>query len=181
MPLAQGFSKSVSDEQWTTSTLLLLLGASVAIIGIALGFEHIGKYRPCPLCLVERYAYYFAIFAAGAGLLAARLGLSAAWLRLILLAIAVGYVVNTGLGIQHAGVEWKWWAGPATCSGALPSLSSGGGAGGGILDLAQPVIRCDEAPWRFLWLSFAGWNAVLSAVLALFALSGAVRGRRAAG
>ena len=79
MPLAQGFSNSASAEQRTTSTLLLLLGASVAIIGVALGFEHIGKYRPCPLCLVERYAYYFAIVATAAGLVAAWAGLGVSW------------------------------------------------------------------------------------------------------
>jgi disulfide bond formation protein DsbB len=178
MPLAQAFSRTASAEQRLAGVLLLLLAASVAIIGIAFGFEFIGKYRPCPLCLVERYAYYFAILGTGAGLLAARSGLAVSWLRLLLLAIAIGFIVNTGLGIHHSGVEWKWWAGPATCSGALPSLSSGG-AGGGILDLSQPVIRCDEAPWRFLGLSFAGWNAVLSAALALFALTQAGR-RRAA-
>jgi disulfide bond formation protein DsbB len=38
-----------------------------------------------------------------------------------------------------------------------------------------PVIRCDEASWRFLGLSFAGWNAMVSAGLALVAAFGATR------
>jgi disulfide bond formation protein DsbB len=38
-----------------------------------------------------------------------------------------------------------------------------------------PLIRCDEAAWRFLGLSFAGWNAVVSAGLALIAAYGATR------
>jgi disulfide bond formation protein DsbB len=39
------------------------------------------------------------------------------------------------------------------------------------------VIRCDEAPWHFLGLSFAGWNAVASFVLAIIATFGATRPR----
>ena len=64
-------------------------------------------------------------------------------------------------GIYHAGVEWKWWPGPSECSGAF-ELQWGEG---GVVD--TPIIHCDEASWRFLGLSFAGWNAVVSALLAL--------------
>src|SRR4030066_402577 len=66
---------------------------------------------------------------------------------------------NAGTGIYHAGVEWKWWLGPGEGSGAF-ELQWGEG---GIVD--TPVIRCDEASWRFLGLSFAGWNAAGSALL----------------
>ncbi|MGZ8417342.1 MAG: disulfide bond formation protein B, partial [Methyloceanibacter sp.] len=46
---------------------------------------------------------------------------------------------------------------------------------GGIVD--TPIIRCDEASWRFLGLSFAGWNAVASAFLAAVAAFGASQKR----
>jgi disulfide bond formation protein DsbB len=35
------------------------------------------------------------------------------------------------------------------------------------------VIRCDEAPWRFLGLSLAGYNALISLALAGLAALGA--------
>jgi len=35
------------------------------------------------------------------------------------------------------------------------------------------VVRCDEAAWRFLGLSLAGYNAVISAALAVVGLLGA--------
>ena len=163
-PLHTG--SSLQTVQW----LQMLLLASLAIIGVALGFEHIGKYHPCPLCLMERYAYYFAIALAAIGLGLSKSGAGTGWLRAILALIAIGYLINAGLGGYHAGVEWKWWAGPNTCTAALPNLSAGGS-----LDLSQPVIRCDAAPWTFAGLSFAGWNAVLSAALSCLALSACVR------
>jgi disulfide bond formation protein DsbB len=39
-------------------------------------------------------------------------------------------------------------------------------------------VRCDEAPWRFLGLSFAGWNMVVSVALAGLAFN-ALRSRTA--
>jgi disulfide bond formation protein DsbB len=36
------------------------------------------------------------------------------------------------------------------------------------------VVRCDEAQWRFLGLSFAGWNVITSLLLALGAVAAAL-------
>jgi disulfide bond formation protein DsbB len=35
------------------------------------------------------------------------------------------------------------------------------------------ITRCDEAAWRFLGVSLAGYNALISAALAAVALAGA--------
>ena len=145
--------------------VLAVLLISAATILTALAFQFVGGYPPCPLCLQQRYAYYFAIPAA---LVAWALSGSRPKIaRALLLAVALGYFVNAGLGVYHSGVEWKWWEGPQTCSGAPPDLRSG--------DLSQAlkgarVFRCDEAAWRFLGLSFAGWNVITSALLAALAL-----------
>ena len=45
----------------------------------------------------------------------------------------------------------------------------------GVVD--TPVIRCDEASFRFLGLSFAGWDALVSSFLALLAFAGAAQRR----
>ena len=37
------------------------------------------------------------------------------------------------------------------------------------------VVRCDEVQWRFMGLSFAGWNFVISLIAALIAFRGARR------
>ena len=86
-----------------------------------------------------------------------------AWIALAALAVLISGVI----GAFHAGVEYGWWEGITNCA----TLDTGG------LDpleaiLATPVVRCDEAPFRFLGLSLAGWNAVISvtASLVIFAL-----------
>ncbi|WP_022722810.1 disulfide bond formation protein B [Rhodopseudomonas sp. B29] len=131
---------------------------------------------PCPLCLEQRYAYYAAAplglilaFAAWRG---APRGILIAGL-VVLTALALG---NAGLGAYHAGVEWKFWAGPTDCSGPIVDFSKAGGL------LAQldsvKVVRCDEVQGRFLGLSFAGYNVLLSLLLAAIAGWGIARTSR---
>lgn len=161
MPAALPAPERDPAYRWGAAALV----AAAAVILAALGFEHIGGYRPCPLCLQQRYAYYAGIPVLFGGLVLLSTGqrkLAGALFALV----AAAFLVNAGLGVYHAGVEWKLWAGPETCQLALEPLSSGSG---GLLKQLENVrvIRCDEAPWQFLGLSFAGWNAVLSLLLSL--------------
>ena len=54
------------------------------------------------------------------------------------------------------------------------------GAGGDLLNQLQSIslVRCDEAAWRFLGLSLAGYNVLISLALAAVAAWGAVRAWR---
>lgn len=148
-------------------TLLLALG----VIGAALAFEYIGGYRPCPLCLMERWAYYASIPALFVALVLLRAG----WPRsagLLFALAAFAFLANAGLGAYHAGAEWGFWPGPDTCATAPPAnLGSGN-----LLESLQrsDVVRCDKAPWTFLGLSFAGWNVVVSLIASAAALRAAI-------
>ena len=148
---------------------------AIAVIGVAaiLGayyFQFVLGYQPCPLCLEQRFAYYFAIPLSAMILLGLAVGSSRKVLLLALLAIATVMLWNTGLGVYHSGVEWHWWPGPQDCSGATPNFS----AGGSLIDQINRtrVIRCDEAAWRFLGLSLAGYNVLISLLLAAIAACG---------
>ena len=69
-------------------------------------------------------------------------------------------LANAWLGGYHAGVEWKFWQGPTDCSGPVVDL----GSAGTLLQRLDTVkvIRCDEVQWRFLGLSLAGYNVLIS-------------------
>lgn len=149
---------------------LALLTATGTIIA-ALAFEHIGGYVPCPLCLQQRWAYYAALPALFAALVAVSNG-QKRLAGIIFGLVALAFLANVGLAVYQAGAEWKFWAGPQSCAGSQ-SLATGTGAL--LQQLEQTtVIRCDEASWRFAGLSFAGWNAVISLVLCATTLRAAV-------
>ncbi len=148
-----------------------LIVAAVGTAGIlsALAFQYLGGYEPCALCYRQRWAYYLGIPAAllAAVLAGSRPGLSAGLLALV----GLGFVLNTGFGVHHAGVEWGWWAGPAGCAGA-GAMVSDARALLEALSRSAPVVPCDEAPFRILGLSMAGYNALLCAGLAVTAALG---------
>jgi disulfide bond formation protein DsbB len=154
-----------------TASAVVFLIASATIL-VALAFEHFGGYVPCPLCLQQRYAYYFAVPASAIAFFVAH-GTTLRWARILLILTAIAFAVNAILGIYHSGVEWKWWPGPDTCATEMP-LQWGEGGLARQLETAR-MVACDEAAWRFLGLSFAGWNALASAFLAGIAAWGATR------
>jgi disulfide bond formation protein DsbB len=154
------------------------VAAAIAIAAIGLAtmagfffFQYALGYPPCPLCLEQRIAFYIAVPLAAMILLGVSVGSSRKVLIVALLAIGAAMLYNAGLGVYHAGIEWHWWPGPQDCSGATPNFS----AGGSLLEQInrQRVVRCDEAAWRFLGLSLAGYNVLVSLTLAAIALWGA--------
>lgn len=147
----------------------LALIIATGVILLALGFEYLGGYAPCPLCVIQRYAFYAGIpltFIAMA--LIAERPRTAAFAFLV---VALGFLANAGLAAYHAGVEWHFWPGPDTCAGAqsLPTNPAELLKG---LESAR-VVRCDEATWRLFGLSFAGWNVLISLVLFVLILQAA--------
>jgi disulfide bond formation protein DsbB len=144
---------------------LIIAGVSALVLAGAWALQIFGGYAPCPLCLEERIAYYIAV---PAGLAAAMLAANAPRASAILLAIcAAALLYNGGLGVYHAGAEWKFWPGPATC-GTVQALSNPGD----LLKSLQHsrVIRCDEAALRVLGISLAGYSAIISFGLAAISL-----------
>ncbi|MCV0427866.1 MAG: disulfide bond formation protein B [Roseibium sp.] len=147
-------------------TALALLGG-LAAIAAAWGFQLIGGYVPCKLCLEQRVPYYVGLpLAALALILIVQKRVGPA--LLVLLGVTAVFAYGSGLGIYQAGAEWAFWAGPSDCGGGSAAPSSAAN----MLQALQStrVVSCTEASWRLFGLSFAGWNAVASGGVAVFAL-----------
>jgi disulfide bond formation protein DsbB len=149
----------------------LILFATAGVLIAALAFEYIGGYKPCPLCLQQRYAYYAALPLTFLSLVL----VSGEHLRsagFLLFAVALGFLANAGLGVYHTGIEWGFWPGPETCAGPLTPPTSTDSL---LKELeTETGVRCDEVQWSFAGLSFAGWNVVVSFVLFVLALKAAL-------
>lgn len=143
----------------------LVLSGMVLVIGSALAFEHIGGYIPCKLCLEQREPWYAGIPVAALAVVAVALKWPPIVGRGLLVVAGLIMVYSLVLGVNHAGVEWGFWAGPGDCGVVQGGISND--AGSFLQQLEQTVPpSCDDAALRILGLSFAGWNAVVSLVLA---------------
>lgn len=149
----------------TRSGLLVALAAAGTLALVLIAQYGFGL-PPCEMCHWQRWPHIAAlVFGLGALVLPR-------WRAQLLGLAALSFAITGGIGVFHAGVEWKWWQGLTSCSSTTTASS---------LDalraqlMAAPVVRCDEAAIRVLGLSMAGWNALWSAALAIFALLAAKR------
>ncbi|MEJ0050433.1 MAG: disulfide bond formation protein B [Methylovirgula sp.] len=148
---------------------LILLIAAATIAGAWI-FQAFG-IAPCELCLSERIPYYVGVPVAALTLIFA-LRESKALMLLGFIALFLIFAFSAGFGVYHAGVEWHFWDGPTACTGSTMTKAAT------MQDFMNQlrtvkVVRCDAVAIRILGLSLAGWNAVISAVLAVIAVWGA--------
>ncbi|HXL68637.1 MAG TPA: disulfide bond formation protein B [Xanthobacteraceae bacterium] len=158
-----------------TTTPLTTISCTIAAIAAATlagawFFELVLGYRPCPLCLDQRVPYYIAV---PAGLMLGIMARDPKYARLArwgLIALGLVLVYGSGFGVYHAGIEWGFWKGPASCTGTLRPP-------GDILSSLQnsQFVPCDRAAWTFLGISLAGYNALIAGALAVLAFLGARR------
>ncbi len=136
-------------------TALLAAAGSAGMLGGAFAFQYIGDMAPCKMCIWQRWPHGIAI----------ALGIVIYFYSSRIVALLGGLTVLTGAGIAffHAGVEQKWWEGPSSCTGSGLSM------GDNLLDMSAAVniVRCDEIPWEMFGISMAGWNGIISVVLAV--------------
>jgi disulfide bond formation protein DsbB len=149
--------KSISPVQ----AAWLIFAVTLATIVGAWIFEYAG-YLPCELCLKQRFAYYAVV---PLSLIVASIGANnPPVLRYGLWLLALIMLGSCIFGLYHAGVEWKFWQGPTTCTG-------GGDFTKGLPDLTKKAVMCDQPAIRILGLSLAGWNAVISAATSWLAFA----------
>lgn len=157
----------------------LSAAASASLLAGAHLFEAAG-FAPCDLCLDQREAHWAALAVAIGGLIAAVFLKARRVAAAAIGATALVYAVSAGLAFYHTGVEYKFWPGPATCSGGGDTHNIG------AIDLGAAVLHpasgpsCSDAAWRAFGVSMAGYNFLFSAGLFTLCFVAAVSTTRAA-
>jgi disulfide bond formation protein DsbB len=144
---------------------LAIFLASAGLMGYGLYLQHVQNLEPCPLCILQRYAFIavgiVALIAVAHG--PGRLG-RAAYGALIVLASAAGAAVaGRQTWLQHnppkaldCGPDLAYMLESFPLSQVLPKIFKGEG-------------DCAKVVWKFLGLSIPEWALVW---FALFALAG---------
>ena len=146
--------------------IALVFGLALAVILVAILSQYWGGLMPCALCLKQRVAFYVALLLlALAYFYAPRAPLA---MRGLLTTIGIIFLANAGLGFYHAGIEFGWWLGPASCGGGgAPALDTGA-----LFEALQnsSMVRCDAPAFTLFGLSLAGYNVIACLFLSGLAL-----------
>ncbi len=153
-------------KKYTTQIALLIVALSIliSVYSAQYGFG----YAPCQLCQWQRIPWWIIVVVCIMSLLfnryvSRRFHLYVLWITFLAL------IASTGLAAFHAGVEYNWWPGLASCSTTqtLPTTSDEI-----FMAFGQPAPDCTKPAWIFLYLSMAGWNALISFIAACYCLFG---------
>jgi len=159
------------DSAGAARLIALLLPA--ALLAGAYWSQYFGGLYPCEMCWWQRYAHFAALAPAA---LAFTAPAQSSRSRALTLIAALAIAASGAIGVYHAGVEAKIFEGFTQCT----ALSTSSSTAELLKQITQePLVRCDEVQWRFLGLSLAAWNAILSLGGALLIVVLSLRGRRA--
>jgi protein dithiol:quinone oxidoreductase len=156
--------------------LALVCAVCVGMLAFGLYLQHVVGLEPCPMCIVQRYAFVLVAIVAGLGAaLKARGAQTIAGLLMLLV---------SGFGAFVAARQsWLQWYPPETAScgrdfyGMIEAFP---------LQRAIPMIfrgsgDCTKIDWTFLGLSIANWSFLVFCLFALVGLLVAVRRHKPVG
>jgi len=153
---------------------LAIFLACAGLIGFALYLQHSLGLEPCPMCILQRYAF---IVVGVIALVAAIHNPALRGRRIYGGLLVVMAATGGGVAIRHVYLEHY-----------PPKLFDCGADVGFMLESfplteALPMIfrgtgDCTKVPWRFLSLSIAEWSLICFALLIIAAVVAAVMKRR---
>jgi len=150
----------------------LLFAVCTALLGFGLYLQYSGGLEPCPMCILQRYAFTTVILVALAGALhgpTGRLGRSIYAVLLLAASLAGGSIAAWQSWIQRfppdlseCGPDLAYMLESFPLTSALPMIFRGAG-------------ECTRIDWTLLGLSIANWSLVCFTLIAVAALLALLR------
>ena len=137
--------------------LKIILFISTIALASAYFIEYILGYKPCNLCLIERWPYLIALIFIITNLIINKLE------KIMLIALAIIFAAATILSFYHVGIEQGFFDESLVCisNDGINSLNKED-----ILkELQKEVVSCKNVEFTFFGLSLATKNPVISFVL----------------
>ena len=150
---------------------LIIAIYAACVIASAYFIEYVLGYKPCELCIIQRYPYYFIIlssitvFALKSRIIPINLShflskrISTAAYVVIILASIIGFSFAT----YHFGIENNYWQNFSGCSDRLSGINLN--ATNLLEDINKIEPNCSD-PLKFFGLSLSGYNIISNTLIA---------------
>ncbi|QID19004.1 disulfide bond formation protein B [Nitrogeniibacter mangrovi] len=138
----------------------------IGLLGFGLYLQHVEGLVPCPMCIMQRYAFVLvALIALLAGAHGSRGRGRKGW------ALLIALVAVAGLGVA-ARQSWIQRFPPDTidCGPGLEYMIDSFPLGEALPMIFQGAGECTAIDWSFLGLSIANWSLLCFAAVIGFAL-----------
>jgi disulfide bond formation protein DsbB len=139
--------------------LITFLASGAMLAAAIFYFQNMLGLQPCPLCLDQRNWHWGVLGVSLLALIVTRLRLSFG--RWAIVAIGLVLLGSAAMGFYHVAVEQHWVV--AQCD----ARSAAGQDWSWDPNAQFEAPRCDEIAWSLFGISMAGYNAIISLLLAL--------------
>jgi len=130
---------------------------SILSLSIAYFVQYVLGHEPCNLCLIERIPYIAAI------ILISLIFIIRKYEKLIIIIISIFFVIGAVISFYHVGIEQNFFEENLLCNLGSPGENISRDQ---LLEqLKNTPVSCKDVTFRFLGLSLATINTVISLVL----------------
>lgn len=149
-------------------TMTLIGLVAIAALSTAWTAQYGFGLFPCELCLYQRLPY---IGIALLSLLVVTPIVDPSARQLAAYVSALLFITTAGVAFYHVGVEQEWWS--SNCAPRGSQTFSFDDVRSALQQPGQPA--CNDIPFTFLGLSFAGYNMIAGMVFSALSLRAARR------
>jgi disulfide bond formation protein DsbB len=149
--------------------------ACLGVLGFALYLQHGEVLEPCPMCILQRYAFSLIGLIAAIGAIhnPRRMGTMAYSALLFVAAVTGG-----GISMRHSWLQ-RFPTKSFSCGADLEYLLNTFPLGKALPAIFEGTGECSRVQWRLLGLSVPEWALVWFAIFAIVAVVVFLRARRA--
>ena len=145
---------------------LFFLFSSIVILLIVYYLEIFYGLEPCKLCVYQRFPYFIVILLAISFLLIN----SKNFKKVAFLFYILIFFSSIILSVHHLGVENGLWTSLSNCAADFKKIPNGENLKDYLLN--KNYVSCEDVSFKFLGISLAGYNMIISFILTSFSIIG---------
>jgi len=145
---------------------LIFLFASILILLIVYYLEFFQGVTPCKLCIYQRLPYFIIILLAASFLLIKNQNLK----KITFIFYIFIFASSLTMSVHHFGVENSFWNALTNCESYSKTLSNSNDLKEYLLN--KDYVSCTDVSFKFLGISLAGYNVIISFILLVISIIG---------
>ena len=145
---------------------LIFLFASIFVLLIVYYLEFFQGVTPCKLCIYQRLPYFIIILLAASFLLIKNQNLK----KITFIFYIFIFASSLTISVHHFGVENSFWNALTNCESGSKTLSNSNDLKEYLLN--KNYVSCSDVSFKFLGISLAGYNVIISFILLVISIIG---------
>ena len=145
---------------------LFFLLFSGLILLIVYYLEFFIEVEPCKLCIYQRFPYFIVILLASSSLLIKNLKIK----KLTFIFYILIFFISLIMSLYHFGIEKNLWNALTGCEENIKSFGNSNNLKEYLLN--KDYVSCNNVSFKFLGISLAGYNVIISFILLVISTIG---------